>query len=306
MSEKKFNKEEIETLSKNLYSDHNEAQIETLIKVAEQSGLNPFTRQIYSTLKSSKNYKTGQYEDRQSIQATIDGLRVVAERSGKYEGQDGPYWCGNDGQWRDSWLNNKPPVAAKVGVYKKGFKTALYAVARFDAYVQKTKSGQPNHIWSKMGDTMIAKCAESLALRRAFPNELSGIYTAEEMAQADNPEPEKQPEQKSVVSETGPDGWPNPEAHVDQQMRDESYQAAQSDPDLGLEDFYFQLSGDLYKNVNGMRFTQIGADRLNNICSHLNKKQLLTKEESEMRLKLIGWLRHYQDQTTEYKFRGVK
>ena len=119
-----------------------------------------------------------------SIQVSIDGFRLVAQRSAEYAGQDGPYWCGKDGVWHDIWTADEAPFAARVGVFRRGFTGALYAVARFDAYAQRTKEGNLNAMWSRMGDLMIAKCAEALALRRAFPAELSGVYTSDEMGQA--------------------------------------------------------------------------------------------------------------------------
>jgi phage recombination protein Bet len=138
------------------------------LHAAQRTGLDPFARQLYMIERG------GRY----TIQASIDGLRIVAQRSGEYAGQVGPFWCGDDGTWTDVWLESKPPVAAKVGVMRKGFSEILWAVAKFDSY----NANSP--IWKKMPDTMIAKCAESLALRKAFPNDLSGIYTAEEMEQA--------------------------------------------------------------------------------------------------------------------------
>ena len=64
------------------------------------------------------------------------------------------------------------------------FKEPCWGVARFDAYAQKKKDGGLSAMWAGMGDVMVAKCSEALALRKAFPQELSGLYTGDEMAQS--------------------------------------------------------------------------------------------------------------------------
>ena len=151
-------------------SDATDADLDLFVEVCNRTGLDPLARQIYPIWRKGK----------MSIQTSIDGFRLIAERSGKYQGQDGPYWCGEDGEWRDVWLQKGHPKAAKLGVFKEGFKQPLYAVALWDSYAVSN-----NPMWNKMGEVMLAKCVESLALRRGFPQELSGLYTSEEMEQAE-------------------------------------------------------------------------------------------------------------------------
>lgn len=169
-------------------------ELQLFLYQAKRTGLDPLTRQIYCIKTKSKS------GDKFSIQSTIDGFRLVAERSGEYEGQTPAYWCGEDGVWKDVWLDTKKhPEAAKIGVYRKGFKEPLYAVARWNSYVQQSYQDgnlKVNFTWNKMGDLMLAKCAEALALRKAFPQELSGLYTNEEMGSnlTEEPEHNKEPD----------------------------------------------------------------------------------------------------------------
>lgn len=146
------------------------AELAVFLHFCQRTGLDPFARQIYMIPRGGKY----------TIQASIDGLRLVANRSGNYGGQD-TQWCGEDGKWVDVWLSDKPPVAARAAVYYKDSPHPVYAVAKFSSY------NAGSAIWQKMPDLMIAKCAEALALRKAFPQDLSGIYTSEEMEQSDSP-----------------------------------------------------------------------------------------------------------------------
>lgn len=149
-------------------------EFELFMHACKRTGLDPFMKQVYAV----KRWDSSLGRQTMTIQTSIDGFRLIAERTGRYA----------PGRKTElEYDENKNLVSATAYVKKMtqdGTWHEVSATAFFEEYAQKTKDGKLTSFWMRMPKVMIQKCAESLALRRAFPSELSGLYTVDEMSQA--------------------------------------------------------------------------------------------------------------------------
>ena len=149
--------------------------IKLFAKVCAEKRLSPFSNQIHLIKRG----------DKFTIQTGIDGLRTIAYRTGLYAGADDCLY--DEGLTKYQMIEKKrpKPTTATMTIYKliEGQKVPFTASAVFSEYFPTNE--KLSFLWNKMPYLMISKTVESLTLRKAFPDELSGVYAEEEMHQAE-------------------------------------------------------------------------------------------------------------------------
>jgi phage recombination protein Bet len=171
----------LHTVKNVLAPDLSDDELKLFAMVAARSGLDPFAKQVYAVKR----------QGRVTFQTGIDGYRSIAARTGMYDGQDEPEYgpvCGCGDKRPEGH-----PEFATVKVYRKGVGRPIAATAYWHEYKpEQGQSGRQDSMWVKMPRVMLAKVAEALALRKAFPYDPDAkhgigadLYTTEEMAQAE-------------------------------------------------------------------------------------------------------------------------
>lgn len=172
-----YSDEQLSVITNHIAKGASKTELQYFLAVSKRLGLDPFGRQVYFIKRWDSKAKA----EVGTVQVSIDGFRAIAARTGAHAGTDDVEFDKEDGEH---------PNKATATVYRfvRGVKVPFKATARWTEYVQTYfKDGKTltSPMWVKMPWLMLGKCAEALALRKAFPEFLSGVYTHDEMSQAD-------------------------------------------------------------------------------------------------------------------------
>jgi phage recombination protein Bet len=241
-----MSREQIDLIKATVARGASDDELKLFLYTAQRTQLDPLTRQIHFIKRRVYNKRTQGYDEVGTIQTGIDGYRVVAARNGLAGIEDAVF----------DTETEKHPNKASVTVYRMvaGTRVPFTASARWTEYAQTDRDGNPTAMWKKMPYLMLAKVAEALALRKAFPNDLSGLYTNEEMAQADTEQPQPEPvkyQVKRIVpaedddEQSEPVNTPSPVQTEEQHVNDEVTEMQKQ----GIKDILRQLKKPLSKKV---------------------------------------------------------
>ena len=244
MPELNYTDAELKALKNQYAKQASQEQFDLWIAECRTRGLVP-VKDVVLQMRATKEYnpETRQKEFvKKAVHiTTIQALRKLAERTGKYAGQLPSMWIYLDATGTrvesdiplpESNGSAKPriPWAAKVSVLRKGFDHPIIVPARFEAYAQYFSDGssqQLNSTWANRGPEQLEKCAEALALRKAFPEELGGLYLQEEFTDEETVQATAQPS-----TENGVNAAPSP-ATTQGTLPEKKRKKKESVPDAG-------------------------------------------------------------------------
>ena len=226
-------------------------EVEVFMMLCKHTRLNPIMKQIYFISRWDGKLQKNVF----TPQTSIDGLRLIADRTGKYcPGPRTQYDFDKDGKLISATAFVKKQT--QDGTWHTVENTAFYS-----EYVQTFKDKQsgemaPTKFWSTNPCLMLSKCAETGALKKAFPAEMANLYIEEEMPDA-------------VVDVDGSDS-----GKMTQEQLNELYEISVQLPDL-TEKIKEHYKIGSFMQLDPTKY-QIVKDRLSN---ELAKKQKLAEAE---------------------------
>jgi len=249
--------EMVKTLKATVALGATDAEFAMFAGLAKSTGLNPFKREIWFIKTPGYTKKDGTRTDAKvQIMTGILGFLAIANSHPQYDGMECDVERGKDGK----------PVKAVAKVYRKDRRFPAVAEAIWAEDSQPTESyhGKPT-IWAKMPSVMLSKVAKSRALREAFPQELGGLYTQEEMPAEYSLEPTagtcletKQPQESAKpatqqAQSAGENGTKNGTNNPTRQLAANEHYEADTEPS-----HYVLKSGN--KRVQGKMLSYVHAD----------------------------------------------
>ena len=272
---KEFTNQQLDVIRRTLLPEQtSDDEFHLFTEQCYRTRLDPFARQIQGT----PGYSRGKFK--LTIVVTIDGFRAIADRSGNYAGQTEPEWCGPDGQWRTVWLEDKPPSAARCGVYRTGSQYPIYAVMTWQ---ESPGPGSKSPVWKQMRAHMLHKCVEALALRKAFPNHLGGLYTNDEIQAVEEIRDTATIEPKPAAPQPAPMPQPPRDSEQQEQTIGEELRTEGTSPPpkrfkknelLEPAEMYSITEKQLLSRANAMSPTDNPKNRINTITKLLMRPTL--------------------------------
>lgn len=154
-----FDDQHIATIRKMIGNGVSESDFAIFLHQCKRTGLDPILKQIYCIPIGG----------RVNIITSIDGARLIAERSGNYA----------PGSKTEFEFDKNGNLLAATAFVKKRTADGMWHEVSATAYLSEYSTGK--NLWQKMPRAMLEKCAEMKSLRRSFPSDLSGLYAREEL-----------------------------------------------------------------------------------------------------------------------------
>ena len=169
VKEQNFTPSKIELIKNTVCKDATNDELELFLHACKRTGLDPVLKQIYAVKRFDKSINANVM----SVQIGIDGYRLIADRTGKYA-------PGRETEFK--FTKDNKPFSATAFVKKltpDGTWHEVSATVFYSESVQTKKDGTPTAFWASKPLTMLSKCAETNALKKAFPGELAGLENQE-------------------------------------------------------------------------------------------------------------------------------